>query len=451
MHGDDSYRLSRDGVPQRRVFQEADLGTAHPSSAARAWLLDDNAKKLLAAIVEMPQIRRRLIEMRRTRAISSNRTSLGKADKDHTTVRPGDGVLKRHMQDSFDDGSSTKPIRQEASEFDPSIAYEKTGLDGSRARSDKIKMEDMGEEKAENTPLATGWVSESSVPRRRLDYGQLQKRPSAEDDSLATKWVSESSIPRRRLDYGQFQKRASAENDRPATRKAKELDDTGASFSELDDDDVPEEVSAQYDQLIQQQSREEAKTRNLRSVLSRFGLGERPLVDGKKRVRWRCGCGRNLYDDFTELRPGAAAELEKWMNDSMRKHAGSRASNSQRSATLTSAVSRNAGSSGHQQTAESDISLQSLGPSTNVLPASNMNAAVAIDVNLEKCWLILCGNMKRGPDVLLTQLNLSSTPSDKSLFDDMKSVYSNFRQPWTLRSVLRGVKTIRFVQVGPFI
>ena len=210
-----------------------------------------------------------------------------------------------------------------------------------------------------------------------------------------------------------------------------------------------EEVSAQDNQLVRQQSREEAKTQNIRSVLSRFGIGERPLVDGKKRVRWRCGCGRKCYDDFTELRTGAAAELEKWLNDSMRKHTGSSAPNSQQSTLLTSPVSPNAGSSGYQQTAESDISLQSLGPSADALPASNMNAAVSIDVNLEKCWLILCGNMKRGPDVLLTQMNLSSTPSDKSLFDDMRSVYSSFRQSWTLRSVLRGVKTIRFVQVGP--
>lgn len=241
----------------------------------------------------------------------------------------------------------------------------------------------------------------------------------------------------------------SAKDYQSVTGKAEELDDIGALFSELDHNGVLKELSAQDDQSIRQQSREEAKTQNLTSVLSRFGLGERPLIDGKKRVRWRCGCGRNFYDDFTELRSGAAAELEKWLNDSMRKHPGSSASNSQQSAALTSAIAPNAGSSGHQQTAESDISLQSLGPSADVLPASNMNAAVSIDVNLEKCWLILCGNMKRGPDVLLTQMNLSSTPSDKSLFNNMKSVYSNFKQSWTLRSFLRGVKTIRFVQVSP--
>ena len=349
-------------------------------------------------------------------------------------------------------GSSTKPIKQEASESDLSIAHEKTELDGSKARSDKIKMEDMGGEEAENIRLATGKAEGLSeyVPIWNVDL--FRKLLKAEDDKLATgkaEGLSDTSVSLpTRLDYDQVRKSPSAEDDQLATGKEKVLDDTRPYFSEFDDDDVPEEVSAQDDQLIRQQSREEAKTQNLRCMLSRFGLGERPLVDGKKRVRWRCGCGRNCYDDFTELRSGAAAELEKWLNESMRKHAGSSASNCQQSATLTSAVSPNAGSSGYQQTEESDISSQSLGSSANVRSAWNMNAATSIDVNLEKCWLILCGNMKRGPDVLLTQMNLSSTPSDKSLFDDMKSVYSNFKPSWTLRSLLRGVKTIRFVQVS---
>ena len=441
---DGQYHLSRDGRSDGRVYGEEDLQTVSGYQEPRNKVRNPLAKLSTGA-------------------------SLEKADKDHTTVGSEDAVVKRNIQDSFERfstvaGPSTKPIKQEASEFDHGIAHEKSELHGSKSPIGEIKMEDVDEEQAENIQLATGkaeGLSDTSVSLPRLDYGQVRDSPSAEDDQLATrkaKRLDDTGTSVSELDdstgasFSEFDdddvlKEVRATNDQPVTGNAKELD-TGASFSGLDDDDVLEEVSAQDDQLVQQQSREEAKTQNLRSVLSRFGLGERPLVDGKKRVRWRCGCGRKCYDDFTELRSGAAAELEKWLNDSMRKHTGSSASNSQQSATLTSAVSPNAGSSGNQQTAESDISLQSLGPSANVLPASNMNASISIDVNSEKCWLILCGNMKRGPDVLLAQMNLSSTPSDKSLFDDMKSVYSNFRQTWTLRSFLRGVKTIRFVQVG---
>ena len=476
------YRLSRDGHLERVVFQKADLLLASESSTKYEPRVDESS---------------------------------------------GDMNAKEYLRNTFErttafTGSWTKPIKEKAIGSDPIIAYENTELDGSKAPSDKTKIEDVGEAKAGNIPLAPekaegSSVSDVSLPRLNfgqirkffsaeddrlatrktdwprasppiLDYDQIYKDLSAEDDQIATrkaKGLGDTSVSHPRLDYDHVWGSLSAEDDQLATRKVSQLDDTRASFSNLDDDDVLEEVSvtddqsdtekikefeitrasfseldddgmledvsARDDQLVRRQSREEAKTQKLGSVLSRFGLGERPLIDGKKRVRWRCGCGRNLYDDFTELRSGAAAKLEKWLNDSMRKRTGSSASNSQRSATLTSAVSPNAGSSGYEQTTESDISLQSLDPSANVLPASNMNADVAIDVHLEKCWLILCGNMKRGPDVLLEQMNLSSAPSDKSLFEDMKRVYSNFKQSLTRRSFLRGVKTIRFVQVGPFI
>ena len=184
-----------------------------------------------------------------------------------------------------------------------------------------------------------------------------------------------------------------------------------------------------------------------------IGLGERPsgegpLGEGKTRVRWRCGCGRNMYDDFTEIKPGAAAELQKWLNDSMINHTGLGASTSSQNATLRLTGPSSSANAGHRQPAESDISLQSLAPSGGTLPGSNNNAAIAVEIRSEKCWLLLCGKSKRGPDSLLTQLNLYSTSSDKELFHEMKSSYSNLRNHWALRPFLRGVKTIRFVQVS---
>ena len=37
---------------------------------------------------------------------------------------------------------------------------------------------------------------------------------------------------------------------------------------------------------------------------------EQPVKSGKVRVRWTCSCGEKLYDDFTELKLGAARRLE---------------------------------------------------------------------------------------------------------------------------------------------
>ncbi|RAL65014.1 hypothetical protein DID88_001122 [Monilinia fructigena] len=36
-----------------------------------------------------------------------------------------------------------------------------------------------------------------------------------------------------------------------------------------------------------------------------------PIADEKKRIEWRCKCGYRIYDDFTELRPGAANRLKQ--------------------------------------------------------------------------------------------------------------------------------------------
>ncbi|KAK0726060.1 tRNA synthetases class I (M)-domain-containing protein [Lasiosphaeris hirsuta] len=39
-------------------------------------------------------------------------------------------------------------------------------------------------------------------------------------------------------------------------------------------------------------------------------LREPPIPPGKGRVKWKCKCGANLYDDFTELEPGSLKDLE---------------------------------------------------------------------------------------------------------------------------------------------
>lgn len=122
-----------------------------------------------------------------------------------------------------------------------------------------------------------------------------------------------------------------------------------------------------------------------------FGLGDRPLGKGKTRVRWRCVCGRNMYDDFTKLRSGAAAELEKRFNDSMRNKAVSGPYSSPQSANSRSPASSSALNSGNQQTKEK-ISLQPLASTADTLPISDGNVNVAVDIHLEKCWLLSCVN-----------------------------------------------------------
>ena len=207
-------------------------------------------------------------------------------------------------------------------------------------------------------------------------------------------------------------------------------------------------VRGAFSQLFRQSPPTETRRWSFKSPLSVFGLGECLSERGKTRVRWRCVCGRKMHDDFIELRPGAAAELEKWLNHSIRDHAVNRASNSSQDYTLRSSNASSAGVSGQRQTAGSDISLQPLSWTASTMPDSDENGAVTIDVHLEKCWLLICGQPRRGPDSLLAQLELSSKPSDRELFDGMKRFHSSLRNTFTLQPVLKGVQTIRFVQAS---
>lgn len=59
---------------------------------------------------------------------------------------------------------------------------------------------------------------------------------------------------------------------------------------------------------VVQQSFWEFMTTKTSNMVSK--LRQKPLEDGKTRITWTCKCGRNLYDDFTEIVPGAVKQLE---------------------------------------------------------------------------------------------------------------------------------------------
>ena len=236
-----------------------------------------------------------------------------------------------------------------------------------------------------------------------------------------------------------------AQNVPKATEHSAKTEDRDVSLSLLSGGRALEEVNTENDQLVRQLRPKEATGSVVRTLSSTFRLWERPLEKGKERVRWRCACGRHMYDDFTEVRTGAAAELEKWLNNTIKNHPVSTHSNPTQGSVPESVTSPSEVNAGHQQTAASDISLQRR---IDALPELRGNTAISLEVHLEKCWLLVYGQLQRGPNSLLTHLDLSHTPSDKNLFTEMREIYSNLRNGWGLRSFLRGVKTTRFVQVS---
>ena len=393
----------------------------------------------------------------------------GTIQKDIMKWEPGlPGLSYRFHVTGDDDRSPETRSREELSEFEPDTHYKR--IDNHGASMDVIEeRRKAGEEQAKA-------IEEAAKAREELAKARGEERRKAREERAIAFEVETNShkrsdsngslvkplkMEREEVDpnvfYGEisvgglkmpFSKTQSEDGLRDLAG-----DTTGATGPETKHDWTESLLSkltvrGVFSQLLHQSPPTGTRRWSFKSPLSAFGLGECSLEGGKTRVRWRCVCGRKMYDDFSELRPGAAADLEMWLNNSMRSHAANRASNPSQDYTLRSSNASSAGVSGQRQTAESDISLQPLSWTASTMPDSDKDGAVTIDVHLEKCWLLICGQPRRGPDSLLAQLDLSSKPSDKELFDGMKELHSSLRNTFTLQPVLKGVQTIRFVQAS---
>ncbi len=256
----------------------------------------------------------------------------------------------------------------------------------------------------EHKPMTRKFESKFDIDRSGLSFGETKTGGIAQEQYRSVGIAAEGSrelddIETRDPEFSDTEFSLSGNSEKEVCEEINAKDDQ--LLSKFSEREVPEDVSAEGNKLIPQYPKNEAKRMNLRAVLSLFGLAERPLEVGKTRVRWQCGCGRNMYDDFTEVRLGAAVELEMWLNESMRNHAAAGSSNGPHSANSSSFPPSRVANSGHRQTAEGDVSLQHLTSTAGTLTRSNENIAVALDVHLDKCWLLVCGKSKRGPDTFL--------------------------------------------------
>ena len=345
------------------------------------------------------------------------------------------GLSDRSDVTSDDDRSSETSSSEELSELEPTTYYKKidlrgASLDVSEEYRKAIENESKSDEGSRAHVPLTKSIEEGWKPvyaNRKAFFAREGRRRAREERE---KLIEE----REKL----IEERGDTT---VATGPGKEYDWIDSLLSKLS-------VRGIFSQILPQSPPTGTRRWSFKSPLSALGLGECLLEGGKTRVRWRCVCGRKMYDDFIELRPGAAADLERLLNHSIRNHAANRASNPSQDYTLRSSNASSAGVSGQRQTAGSDISLQPLSWTASRMPDSDKDGAVTIDVHLEKCWLLICGQPRRGPDSLLAQLDLSSKPSDKELFDSLKELHSSLRNTFTLQPVLKGVRTIRFVQAS---
>ncbi|CAL8581886.1 hypothetical protein XPA_007566 [Xanthoria parietina] len=173
---------------------------------------------------------------------------------------------------------------------------------------------------------------------------------------------------------------------------------------------------------------------------------EAPLAAGKTRIRWKCAYGSSLYDDFTEIRPGAAKEFEL----------------------VLQSPSQQWPTNQHQPTYGSyrsgQPSITDLSETSNSAPASNPNPpgsmsrtgydprlsndraiSATIPCNPESKWLLVCARAVQRPTSLF-HLDVGSTTSDQQFFKLLRQTYVQAKKHWYRGLSFKRVRSIRFVQ-----
>ena len=181
--------------------------------------------------------------------------------------------------------------------------------------------------------------------------------------------------------------------------------------------------------------------------------GEEPAVpDGYVRVRWKCNCGDHLYDDFKELRPGAASLLEARLN----RHAVQPYSMPRSGSRSSSASFRYTPNSSSQPTSSAtSISSSSIfeTPSRYSFKRSRVDSEDGTSREREiypyqgSRYLLTCvSEAKNTPKLSQLKLHKANILTDKDLAIALRSHYASVNQSWYRKLRLRGLTSIEFVQ-----
>lgn len=174
-----------------------------------------------------------------------------------------------------------------------------------------------------------------------------------------------------------------------------------------------------------------------------------PFINRDKvRIRWRCRCGRKLWDDFRELRPGAAEDLRRCLhfNEST---ISAQETNEQQTpsscslggngnvAVARTPVSSYAGASGHSSAAAAaaaESSVVATEPPSSTSPAPDPK------------FLLLCFK-KPGDTLRLYHLNVEDIKTDFQLFHLLQQRYRAYQGQLGRFFSPRKIKSIVFRKV----
>ena len=162
-----------------------------------------------------------------------------------------------------------------------------------------------------------------------------------------------------------------------------------------------------------------------------------PLIDRDKvRIRWKCRCGKQLWDDFRELRPGAAEDLRKCLGSCESTMSAQATQNSQRTLILCPLnvvspvsvprrpVSLDAGTPGH-------------------VSAVDVETPLPVPSCAEAKFLLLC--FRKPQDTLrLYHLSVEHIKTDFQLFQLLQQTYRAYRGVSARLLSPRKIKSIAF-------
>ncbi|PQE12412.1 transcription factor c2h2 protein [Rutstroemia sp. NJR-2017a BVV2] len=211
--------------------------------------------------------------------------------------------------------------------------------------------------------------------------------------------------------------------------------------------------------------------------------GVAPVAEGKVRIEWYCKCGQRLYDDFTELKPGAAEELRESLNhqiqndwprwipffdnlhgifasqdantirptDSNRSHVekisniGSLTNSYMAPLLLVSSFFRRI--LGSQSAKGLGPSLPTHQPVNTQLNATGSNPGNSSSTTIESLFLLLCyGEGRYSTRLLQLDLHSLDATSDQTIFRLLGQNYRQMRGRWISCISLRTLTSIKFVR-----
>ncbi|KAK5123344.1 hypothetical protein LTR85_002775 [Meristemomyces frigidus] len=178
---------------------------------------------------------------------------------------------------------------------------------------------------------------------------------------------------------------------------------------------------------------------------------EQAVEPGKVRVRWTCTCGQQMHDDFIERRPGAAREMEAYLNRP-RMHAGGTPTSPSSSQGSRSFTNSSFGSTPSPQSSWSSYGFTQGSPlrgdgtkppgTSTGLPFYMPSSALP-----DPPWLLTCANEDRyTPKLAHLDMAPHNIRSDKDLATSLRNHYFNVNKKWWRVLKLRGLTTIEFVQ-----